>query len=102
MKYNVNSLTSSQYLDLVNREEDPSQSKLEIKYARMGDTYFAYANTTVGKFVSVQLHAALITDEDLEKFFDEQTDLITKTYEAKKSSQITPGSFVVDPSRSLS
>ena len=102
MKYNVTPLTSQQYLNLVNQEEDPSQDKLNIKYAQMGTSFFAYANTTVGKIVSPSFNKnGEHTDQQIDEYFDQATKDITSLYEEKKKGMITPGAFVVDPSRTL-
>ncbi len=84
-------MTSAQYLDLVNREDNPSTEECDIKYAQIGTSYIAYALTSLGKFVTPSYNKGVTaTEEELEKIFDGYTDEIKKLHAARVSGKITP------------
>ena len=91
MKYNFDNMTASEYLHLVNKEETPDGDKLIIKYARLGDAYFAYAHTSVGKISSPHFVRKDQTDEEVDSLFEQVTKDIEKEYEKLQGSRITAG-----------
>ena len=84
-------MTSSEYLNLVNREESADEGPLTINYVKMGEGYFAYALTPLGKIVSPSFHRASWTDEEIDGMLDEATKDIVKEHERLKEKQITAG-----------
>lgn len=90
MKYNFEKITSSEYLNLVNREEDPDSEELKIKYIQVGDGYMIYANSAYGKVLTPAYNKKDVTDEQLDLHFDELTEDVKKRYEGMKGRQIMP------------
>ena len=84
-------MNASEYLNFVNKEETPDGDKLVIKYARMGDEYFAYAHTAVGKITSPRYLRGNETDEEVDTRFDGITKDIEQEYEKLQGSRITAG-----------
>ncbi len=96
MKYNVETLSPSQWLDIVNREEDVSQEAFSIRYLKVGNQYFAYSNTSVGKILTPAFVKDKFTEEELEKIFDKATVDIEAEFKAKSDKKIGV-SFIKNP-----
>ncbi len=97
MKYDIKKLTSPEYLDLVNREENPDTDQLEIKYCKLGDEYFAYANCSIGKLVSPKFNKNNLSDKEIEAYFDQATEDITKEYNIRSTSLVKSPNFIKNP-----
>lgn len=89
MKYRIENLDATQYLNMVNQEENPSGDKLDFHYYKFGDNYFVFTNTAFGKFMS-ELIVGGKPDEELEKEFDNATEAIKLKYTAMSDKQLAP------------
>ena len=90
MKYDVKSLTGAEYLHLVNSESDPDTKTKEYTYGKLGKGYIVVLRSGFGKFTSpLYTPEKELTDEEVEKWFDEQTAAIDLQYDARKGSAIT-------------
>jgi hypothetical protein len=91
MKYRIEPLDASQYLNMVNQEENPSGDKLDIHYYKIGEDYIVFASTVFGKFMSPLYRPAPGTTEaELEKILEEDTEAIKQKYTAMSDKQIAP------------
>lgn len=98
MKYNVQTLTSAEYLKLVNQEENPDTDELAIKYCRIGNSYFAYANSSIGKIVTPAYNKGTeLAEDEVNQLFDEATETIKKEYDIRSTSLVKSPSFIKNP-----
>lgn len=98
MKYNLETLTSSQYLDMVNREENVDTTELNIRYCRIGNGYFAYANSAYGKIVTNQHYKGRpLSEEEMDELFEKLTEEVKAAYKTKSEKAIGQSSFLKNP-----
>jgi len=88
MKYNIENISSNDYLNLVNTEIEPTDPTLKIRYCKLGENqYFAFANCNKGRIMSP---LALLKEDQVEAYFDGETDRINKYFESRKDSELSP------------
>ena len=81
-------MTNDEYMNFVNSESDPGNNTLNIEYIKFANSYFATANTDLGKFKSDLFQSD--NEERIEKFFDIATEEIKAQYDSRKGKQVVP------------
>jgi len=93
MKYPIENISSSEYLDLVNQESDPNTKLFKLNYYSIGSDVFVHLKSGMCSVISDKFDTTGKKDKDVDKFLEAETAKLQALYDGKKETNKEFGSL---------